>query len=32
MAVSYDDAIATLQAMFPKWDKETLGNPFVFGD
>lgn len=30
MAVSYDDAIATLEAMFPKWDKGTLGDHFTF--
>jgi hypothetical protein len=25
MAVQYEDAIATLEAMFPEWDKDTLG-------
>lgn len=25
MSVSYEDAIATLQSMFPEWDKGTLG-------
>ena len=25
MAVSYNDAIETLSAMFSEWDKETLG-------
>jgi hypothetical protein len=25
MSVSYEDAIATLESMFPKWDKGTLG-------
>lgn len=24
MSMSYDDAVSTLQAMFPDWDKETL--------
>ena len=23
--VSYEDAMATLQAMFPKWDRPSLG-------
>jgi hypothetical protein len=25
MAISYDEAIATLSSMFGDWDKETLG-------
>jgi hypothetical protein len=25
MSVSYEDAISTLESMFPKWDKGTLG-------
>ena len=25
MSVTYEDAIATLVAMFPEWDKGTLG-------
>jgi hypothetical protein len=25
MSVSYDEAMSTLQSMFPKWDRETLG-------
>lgn len=24
MSMAYDDAVSTLQAMFPEWDKETL--------
>ena len=25
MSVTYEDAITTLESMFPKWDKGTLG-------
>ena len=29
MSVSYEDAVATLESMFPKWDKGTLGDFFI---
>lgn len=29
MSVSYEDAIDTLESMFPKWDKGTLGKSLL---
>ena len=25
MSVTFEDALSTLEAMFPQWDRETLG-------
>jgi CUE domain len=26
MSVTFEEALSTLQSMFPQWDKETLGD------
>lgn len=26
MSVTFEEALATLESMFPQWDKETLGD------
>lgn len=30
MTVTYNDAVATLQSMFPQWEKETLGTLVLY--
>lgn len=30
MSVTFEDALSTLEAMFPQWDRETLGARQLF--